>query len=610
MMILSRFLKKVTKVDSKTVSRFAKFSRLLLPYYKIVAVILLLTFLTVPLSIVNPYLSKLLIDRAYPNRDLRLFIILALIGGSVFLMNILLRNVSTYFTKYVRLKVSFDLKRRFFRKIKMLDFAFFQNTSVGQHMYKATRDVEATTNFIVDTWPEFIHLIPRVALVLIMVIYLDWKLALLSIILAPLLYLPPYYFTRRLRDLLSKSYLVSEQIFSKLHRIFSQIYLIKTFGKENKEAREYIHKVAENTRLNWKNARLEAFSVIASNLVNRGVTGLIVLYGGYRIIKGDLTLGSFTSIMIYLNQLIRLQGSFASLYQIVMLGLVSCERLDYVFEIEPRIKESPSAVSATLAQGSISFKNVSFSYNPDKLILNDISVSIRSSAKIALVGHSGCGKTTLLSLLLRLFEPREGEIYIYEYNIRDLTFKALRDQIGVALQEPFLWDDTIENNIRYAKDKASFQEIERAARTAQIDDFILSLPQRYKTIIGESACKLSQGQKQRIAIARAVIKQPKILILDEAMSSLDSETEDKIIDGIKHDFVNSTVIVVSHRLSTVRRMDLVYFFIDSHTILVGSHEEMLKKEARYSELFASQVRSREGIAGIAGVKSRDSIVKG
>lgn len=257
--------------------------------------------------------------------------------------------------------------------------------------------------------------------------------------------------------------------------------------------------------------------------------GLITFYGIYQVIRGQMTLGTFTAIMVYFTQLIGLQGHFASFFQTFMLGVVSCRRVSEVLDEEQQVLETEDAQKVIFKTPKIAFNNVSFGYRPGEHVLKNINLNIEDGSYFAIVGPSGCGKTTILNLVLRLYDPWEGWISIDGYNIRDLRLDCLKGQIGIALQEPFLWNDTIANNIRYGKENTTDNDISRVARITGIDEFVTYLFGGYYTIIGENACKISEGQKQRIAIARALIREPKILILDEAMSSMDSASEKNII---------------------------------------------------------------------------------
>jgi ABC-type multidrug transport system fused ATPase/permease subunit len=365
---------------------------------------------------------------------------------------------------------------------------------------------------------------------------------------------------------------------------------VKTFAKEAAEVRDYLRMRIANIRMSLKNTRLEVISGFAGSAANKVVIGLITFYGGYQVIKGRMTLGSLTAIMMYIGQLIGLQGSFAGLFQNIAFGLVSCQRVEEILDKQAKIVEKEDAKGVVFKKGQIVFKNISFGYREKEPILSGISFDIEGGNCIALVGPSGCGKTTILNLILRMYEPWAGEIIIDGYNIKELKFNSLRGQIGIALQEPFLFDDTIENNLRYGKEGSSFEEIIEVAKICKIDDFVNELPNGYQTIIGENACKLSEGQKQKIAIARALIKKPKILILDEAMSSMDSASEEKILLKIKQIPEILTVIIVSHRLSAVMKADLTYFLKRPDAIIINKSQQLLEEDEEFYNLFAAQIK--------------------
>jgi ABC-type multidrug transport system fused ATPase/permease subunit len=296
--------------------------------------------------------------------------------------------------------------------------------------------------------------------------------------------------------------------------------------------------------------------------------------------------------MLYLSQIGDLQRRCDVFLKSIMINSVSCQRLAEIMDTALTTKEMAEAIDCRFARGEVRFKDVSFTYQKNKFIFKKMSFVFSAHARIALVGPSGCGKTTLLSLILRLYDLQGGVIFIDGYDIKRVKLALLRERCGVALQEPLLWNDSIKNNILYGRSNATPEEVVWAAKVAEADGFIGQLPEGYETVIGENACKISEGQKQRIAIARAVIKKPKILMLDEAMASLDSHTEDKIIDNIKREFQDSTLIVVSHRLSTVTQMDAVYFLQGPEKIDIGTHERLFLSSPRYKTLFASQIETK------------------
>ena len=579
--------RKLSKTQLKLLLKFAKY---LLPYWKRETVILGLSGVVVLLSLVNPYLTKLVIDRAFGNRDLRVFIILALIGGGVFVLNGLVSGLKNYLDRQVEIKVNFDLNKKVFKNLEKLDLNYFQNKSTGEHLYRSSYDIDRAADFITTTPPQVVATFPKLLFILIIVLRLNWQMAVFSLCLAPLLYLPPYYFTRRMRKVWEDLIKYSEDIFKRLNEVFSHIQLVKAFGREAVEIRNYLRSQIAKVRISMRNIRLEVVSSFAGSAANKVVIGLITFYGGYQVIKGEMTLGSLTAIMLYIGQLIGLQSSFAEFFQNIALGLVSCQRVEEILEKKPRIIEKEDARSVIFKKGEIVFRNVSFGYKQGEPVLAGINFNIDGGSHIALIGPSGCGKTTILNLLLRLYDPWTGDIMIDGCNIKGLKFSSLRGQIGMALQEPFLWNDTIENNIRYGKPDAGKEEIIEVAKICGVDDFVSELPNEYKTIIGENACKISEGQKQRIAIARALLKKPKILILDEAFASMDSQSEDKIILRIRQLSEIPTVIVVSHRLSTVMACDLAYFFKKPDKIVINKPQQLLEKDEAFYNLFAAQLR--------------------
>lgn len=568
---------------------WTRFNKYLYKYWKPQAAVIVLGLIAVPLSLLNPYLTKLVVDKAYGNRDLKLFFILAIIGGSIFILSGLINSFSGYLSKRINCRVHFDMTRDLFRHLQHLPLSFFNERSTGEHIYRINADAGSVSNFVCNTIPQIVTLFPRLLFILIIVFYLNWQLALFAALLVPLTYIHPYLFGRWLREATRRMIEKSQGVFRRLHEAFSHIHLVKALSKEDYEITRFEQALSKRIDFELKNARLSNISSFSSSILNRVVSGISALYGGYLVIKGTLTLGSLTAIMIYLTQLTGLLRSIGDFYQTITVSSVTYQRLAEILDIKPKIANVPGAVDVHNLAGRIEFRTVSFGYKKDEFIFRGINFSIEPGAKIALTGPSGCGKTTLLSLILRLYEPREGSILIDDSDIKDAQLKSLKSQIGIALQEPLLWNDTIADNILYGAEDGSERQMIKAARLAQAHNFIIDLPQQYNSLIGEMACRLSEGQKQRIALARAVIKRPKILILDEAMSSIDSETEDKIVDSIREELKDSTVICVSHRLSTAKKMDLVYFLEGPSNMEVGTHEELIERNSKYRELFASQI---------------------
>jgi ABC-type multidrug transport system fused ATPase/permease subunit len=513
-----------------------------------------------------------------------------LIGGTVFILSGLLSGLQSYLDRQIKIKVNFDLNKKVFKHLEKLDLAYFQNKSTGEHLYRGSYDIDRVADFITTTPPQVVATFPKLLFILIIVLRLNWQMAVFSLVLAPLLYLPPYYFTRKMRKIWEDLIKNSENIFKRLNEVFSHIQLVKTFAKEAAEVRDYLRMRIANIRMSLKNTRLEVISGFAGSAANKVVIGLITFYGGYQVIKGKMTLGSLSAIMMYIGQLIGLQSSFAGFFQNIAFGFVSCQRVEEILEERPKIVDKEDAKDVLFKKGRVVFRKVIFGYKEREPVISGINFDIEGGSRIAFVGPSGCGKTTILNLILRLYDPWSGDVIIDGYNIKDLKLSSLRWQIGMVLQEPFLFNDAIENNIRYGKPDAGEKEIIEVAKICGVDEFVSKLPDRYKTIIGENACKISEGEKQKIAIARALIKKPRILILDEAMSSMDSLSEEKILLKIKQIPEILTVIIVSHRLSAVMKADSTYFLKRPDAMIIDNPHQLLGEDEEFYNLFAAQIK--------------------
>jgi ABC-type bacteriocin/lantibiotic exporter with double-glycine peptidase domain len=576
---------------------YIKFYRYFLPFWKKEALILFLNLIIMGMGLVGPYLTKLMIDKAYGNRDLKLFIILVAVGGVIFILSNILNGVNGYLNMQIKFRIGFDLNHKVFRKLQVLPYSFFQDSSTGEHVYRISYDIQQFAQFITGVLPRVITLIPRSIFIVIIALFLNWQMTVLVLVLTPFVYLITLYFTKRRKKVLETWVKNSQVIFNRLQEVFTHIHLVKAFGKERRELRHYIKSLIENLRVNFENIRLEVKGSLASNLINRIILGSVGFYGGYQLIKGNLTLGSLTAIMMYLTQLSNLHVSLANFFQQGSLAMVSYQRLETILAAEPELVKCSQGEEIIFPENSIEFKNLTFTYKApsvtvspsqgqEKAVLRNLSFSIASGTCVGLVGPSGCGKTTIINLLLRLYQPQSGEILVGGHNINNIKSQAFYRQIGVVLQEPFLFDDSLENNIKYGREDADSKEIEAAAVVACIDDFINSLPQGYATRIGENACKISEGQKQRLAIARAVVKKPKILILDEALSSVDVEVEEKIIANMRQALKGSTIIIISHRLSTISKVDLIYFLQGPQKIAIAEHRELLVQNKSYQNYLA------------------------
>ena len=553
-----------------------------------------LGLVTTPLLLLNPYLTKLVIDKAYGEKDLQLFFILAAIGGTVFIVNGVIGSLTQYLSRYINRNVHFDMTADFFGHMQKLPLSFYNNHSTGEHIYRLNSDVRSVSEFVCNTIPQIVTLFPRIIFILILVFHLNWKLAVFATLLVPVTYIHPFFFGKWLRDINRHTILRSQGIFRGLQEVFSHMHLIKAMGKEGHELKKFEDEIEKRKEIELENARVSNIGTFSGSLINKALSGAIALYGGYQVIKGTITLGSLMAVMIYVTQLIGLLKSIGGFYQTITINSVTRHRLIEILDIKPTICDGDNARPHIIEKGKIMFEGLTFGYKKRSPVLNGLNFTIPAGTKAAIAGLSGSGKTTILSLILRLYKQEAGAIRVDGVDIRDITLDSLKGHMGIALQEPFLWNDSIKNNIMYGGEGATMDDVVWAAKMACAHDFISVFPNGYDSVIGEMACKLSEGQKQRIAVARAVIRRPKILILDEAMSSLDSETEDKVIENIRREFSDSTVLCVSHRVSAVKKMDSVYFLENGTSMHIGRHDELVTRVPRYRELFASQLEARSG----------------
>ncbi|MBL7196657.1 MAG: ABC transporter ATP-binding protein [Candidatus Omnitrophica bacterium] len=568
---------------------FLRFNKYILRYWKLELFLLILGNFSIVFTLVTPYLGKIILDEGILAKNIILFIRFAVLTGGIYLLKLAVDNGNSYLKSYVIRKVKIDLSKSVFKKMRRFSLRFFQNRSTGECIFRVNNDISSSANIITNTLSDILLTLFKLVSVTIIILFINWKILILVLVYQFLVIFQIQLFIKKIQELMKKGLKKSQEIFRILNQLFSHIYFIKASGTMTFMVRKYFHALAESIRLELRNTKLGLASRILSNVSNKLFFGIIGFLGALLVIKGQITLGSLSAIMVYLAQGTGAYAALLSSARQIVLNRISLERITELLDAEIDIKEKDKARDITFLKRRIEFKDVCFGYEKGRYVLDKMSFIIPPVAKIALVGPSGCGKTTILNLILRLYDVNEGAVFLDDYDIRDVKFKSIYSQIGIALQQTFLWNDTIAYNILYGAEKAGEKEMIKAAKVAEAHNFILNLAKQYDSIIGEMVYTISEGQKQRVAIARALIKNPKILILDEALPAVDSETEDKIIDNIKQAFKDSTLIIVSHRLSVAKKMDLVYFLESPDKMDIGTHAEFIKTNSRYRELFASQI---------------------
>lgn len=581
------------------VRQVLRFGRYLLPYLDKEVALLAGRFFSALLGLATPFLARLTVDYAYNTRDLSVYNALVIAGGVIWLVTGLLGVIRQYLETYVQQMVDLDIKRHYYRHLHKLSLRFFQTRSTGEQMYRSDADIQGVAALVVSTIPSVLVTAVQLVGLLAISLWLHWRLTLLILAVAPLFYLHAHYFGNKQRAIFRRVVEKSQVISAELQQAISHTRLIKAFGRERAEVHRYVRRLVERLRLGLERTRMTIYANITGSVLNTLVITGLSYYLGYQLIRGDLSLGTLIALSLYLVQLLNILKSLGGIYAGIVVHLVSIDRLLETMDAPIEIADAPDAVPLENPRGEVRWQKVTFGYDSGKAVLADIDFSARAGETVAIVGPSGAGKTSIISLLLRFYDPWAGQILVDGHDVRQVTQRSLREQIGVALQDPMLLNDSIRANILFGRPGGTDEEAQEAARLADAHSFINELPRGYETVIGEEGCNLSAGQKQRIAIARALVKQPRILVLDEAMSSISSTSEQRILEGLASWGRSCTVLIASHRLSTVRHADRILVLQDGRMVETGTHEALLAARGAYYELFVDQLESGAGKAGIA-----------
>jgi len=561
------------------------------PHKKLFFIDMFFAFLISAIDLVFPMVSREIVNNIIPNRQLDLLIKWSVVLTVLFIIRYIGDYIVAYWGHVLGVYIEYDMRKELFAHLQTLPFSYYDNTKTGHIMSRLVNDLRDVVE-LAHHGPEdlFISIVMLIGS-FILLLRIEWRLTLIVFSFIPLI----LFFTmskrvkmenafRKLRSKLS-------DINAYLENSISGIRVVKAFTNERYEIKRF-----NKNNEQYKDARKETYKSMAEFLsginITTDVLNLVVIsIGGYFAYRGLITVGdllAYTMFISYFTQPIR---RMANLMQQLQEGMTGFERFVEVMNIKPDIVDKENAVELKDVKGHIQFKDVSFSYNNGgKQVLKDINIDIKPGKTVALVGPSGAGKTTLCHLIPRFYDIDSGAILIDGIDIRDIKLASLRKNIGIVQQDVFLFTGTIKENIAYGDPTKSDEEIIEAAKKASIHDFIMTLPNGYDTNIGEKGVKLSGGQKQRISIARVFLKNPPILILDEATSSLDNQTEILIQKSLDELAKGRTTLVIAHRLSTIKNADEIIVLTNNGIEERGSHEELLAKGGIYKELYESQFR--------------------
>ena len=486
-----------------------------------------------------------------------------------------------------------DLRDQLFTKIQHMSLDFFSNTRVGELVSRLTYDIYVIRHAFTEGIADSVYYSFQLLLYLGIVLFINFKLALFVLVFLPGISWPLLKLGKRLRKISRQIQGKMADLNSRMQEAFVSMNIVKAFSMEKEEVKRFKALNRDFYKLILKSMRRTLFLNPATEFI-AGAGGIAVLViGGREVIQGRMSFGVFVYFLGALMALMKPVKRLIKVYNFNQVAMAAVERVFEIIEKEPTVRESESAIDLPLPCKDIVFENVWFKYEED-FVLKGINLKVDMGEIVCLVGPSGAGKTTLLSLLLRFYDPTEGRILIDGVDLRDVRIDSLRRYVGLVTQEPVLFNDTVYNNIAYGMKDKSPQEVEQAAKIANAHEFIVRLPQGYDTVIGERGVKLSGGEKQRIAIARAVLKNPPILILDEATAQLDADSELKVQEAIQRLIQNRTVFLIAHRLSTARRADRIVVMDDGRIVEEGKHEELLARNGLYCKYYRYQFQDVGG----------------
>jgi subfamily B ATP-binding cassette protein MsbA len=559
------------------------------PYWvKLIFAMICMIFVSL-LTAAQAFLVKPALDGVFLNKDERTLFLLPFAIVLLFFLKGLFDYGQAYLMNFVGLRVVADIREMLYNHLQNLSLSFFTRTPTGILISRITNDVNLIQASVSNALTGLIKDIFSILGLVGVVFYRDWKLALIALIVFPLAIIPIKEFGKRLRKFSRKGQQRMGALTTFLHETITGNRIVKAFNMEDYEKRRFAEENTRFFKVMFQRVKVRAISHPLMELLGGIGIAVIVWVGGYRVVWGDMTPGTFFSFM---TALLMLYAPIRNLNRVnleVQEGLAAAARVFELLDTPMEVKEEAGAGALPPISKGIEFKGVTFKYDSTP-VLKAISVQVRTGEIIAIVGMSGAGKTSLVNLLPRFYDVEEGQILIDGLDIRKVTLKSLRDQMGLVTQQTILFNDTVRNNIAYGNLTRSEQEIIEAAKAANAHDFIGRLPDGYDTIIGEGGVKLSGGERQRISIARALLKNAPILILDEATSSLDSDSEAEVQAALETLMRDRTVFVIAHRLSTVRNAHRIIVLSDGGIAEQGTHEALMAFNGEYRRLYDLQFR--------------------
>jgi ATP-binding cassette subfamily B protein len=585
-----------TAMDSLNLRRISGF---LTPYWRRLVLIIVTVAVTSLLGLAPPLLIRSIIDDAIGQGDNNLLLLLSLgLVGAVVLSG-LVGVLRSFLNTVVSQRIMYDLKLWMFSRLQSLSLRFFTEARTGELMSRLTSDIAGIDTVISGTLVSIVTNVLILTTSLIAMAAIDWRLTIVSLIILPWLIIPTLTVgkvRRRLRtDRQRKSGALNSFMAESLG--ISGLMLIKTFTREREVHSRFTDQARDLMDLQVRESLVGRWYFMLLATVTTGGPALIYWYGGGQAISGVLTIGTIVAFVALLTRLYGPATELMTLHVDVVTSAAYFERIFQYLDLEPDIQNAPDAIELPTIQGGIRFESVTLEYLPGRKAVDGMDIDIAPGQLVALVGPSGAGKTSVTYMLPRLYEPTAGRILIDDHDIRSVTLESLRSQIGYVTQETFLFHASTRENLLLAKPDATQEELEDACRAAHVHGVIAALPEGYDTIVGERGYRLSGGEKQRLAIARIVLKNPRILLLDEATASLDTHSERAVQSALAQLMEGRTTMVIAHRLSTVLAADVILYMDKGQVMEQGTHAELMAKGQRYEKLYAEQFAQTQDPGG-------------
>jgi len=536
------------------------------------------------LGLSYPMAAKFLIDNALIARNERMLVVLALVFAMLVILGFCLGAITRYFYTQVSARVLMEMRLFLFRHLQSLSPRFFAETKTGEIISRLSSDVAEIQSLSTDALFNLVLSLLTLLGTIAVLLYLNWKLFLLCVFFLPLGTRLLMRFRQRIALQARQVRQDNADLSSTLLESLQGMKWIRTVGAEEAEAVKLAQKNEQYIRSVLRYQVVSAYAnALPSSFLSMS-TLLLLLYGGHLVITAQMTLGGLVAFAAYQGRVLSPMQNLIGLYLSLQRAKVSLDRVLEFLNLEPEVREKTDAVSLSAARGEVEFRDVSFAYQLGQPVLRRINLRIPAGQRTAIVGRSGAGKSTMVDLLLRFYDPQGGSILLDGHDLRELRFGSLRDSIAIVNAEPFLFHATIEENVRYANWQATPEQIRAAIRVADLEDFVLSLPAGLETVIGERGLKLSTGQRQRLAIARAVLRNSAVWIFDDATGSLDLLTEARIWTSLEQCLAGRTSVVITHRLSSVRDADIIIVLEAGQIAQQGTHERLAAEEGLYQRM--------------------------